>query len=208
MVARQLQAHGIEDRRVLRAMAAVPRDAFLPGPLRPMAYDDGAVPIGAGQTMSQPWVVAYMAQALELTGDERVLDVGTGSGYAAAVLAHLAAEVVTVERLPELAERARATLAALGYDAVRVEVGDGSLGVPDAAPFDAISVAASAPAPPASLVEQLADGGRMVVPVAGEGGERLTVVRRRGGDVTSEVLTPVRFVPLIGREGFAAAPGR
>jgi protein-L-isoaspartate(D-aspartate) O-methyltransferase len=163
---------------------------------------DGALPIGYGATISQPTMVARMCEELRLTGDERVLDVGTGSGYQAAVLAELAAEVVGIERVPELAEQARTALVAAGYPGVEVHVGDGTLGLPERAPFDAIVVAAAAPRPPAALVAQLALGGRLVVPVGSRRDQRLEVVIRTeaGPEVVRSV--PCRFVPLVGAEGF------
>lgn len=203
MVERQLRRRGIDDPRVLAAMGAIPREAFVPPPLRRRAYADAALPIAAGQSISQPWIVAAICQALRLRGGERVLEVGTGSGYSAAVLARLAAEVVSVERHPALSEEAGATLAALGVDKVELLVGDGSLGVPARAPFDAIAVHATAPAPPPALLDQLAEGGRLVLPVAAERVDVLTVVhRRRGGRLETEAIGPCRFVPLIGAEGF------
>lgn len=208
MVARQLQARGISDARVLRTMADVPRERFLPAAQRERAYEDEAVPIGGGQTMSQPWIVAFMAQALELDGDENVLEVGAGSGYASAVLGRLSSRVVTVERRPELATRARAILAELGYGNVTVRQGDGSVGVPELAPFDAISVTAAAPAAPPTLVEQLAEGGRLVIPIGEDGHDLLTRVSRRGGRTTSEPLVDCRFVPLVGREGYTSSGER
>jgi protein-L-isoaspartate(D-aspartate) O-methyltransferase len=193
MVEQQLRQRGIVDERVLAAMAEIPRERFLPESRRSRAYDDAAVDIGHGQTMSQPWVVAATAALLELTGEERVLDVGTGSGYAAAVLSHLAAEVVSVEVVPELAERARTTLEELGY-AVEVRVGDGSRGAPDRAPFGGILVSAAAEGhPPRPLLDQLDASAALVCPVRRDGDERL--VRYRGG--TEESLASVRFVPLV-----------
>src|SRR5205823_3966900 len=166
MVERQLRRREISDERVLRAMTEVPRERFLPPELRSDAYRDGALPIGEGQTMSQPWIVACMTALLELDGDERVLEVGTGSGYGAAVLSRCCREVVTIERHASLAERARTTLAELGYTNVEVRVGDGSAGAPDRAPFDGISVTASVTAePPGALVEQLAPSAALVCPV-------------------------------------------
>ena len=164
MVEHQLRRRGITDERVLAAMARVPRELFVPASLRPYAYDDGALPIGEGQTISQPFVVATICSLLALRGDERALDVGTGSGYQAAVLAELADDVITVERIPSLAEAARARLAEAGYERVEVVVGDGSLGVPAQAPFHAIAVAAAAPSIPPALYDQLVEGGRLVVP--------------------------------------------
>lgn len=207
MVERQLRARGVEDERVLEAMATVPRERFVPEADRPRAYDDGALRIGEGQTISQPWIVASMAALLELEGEERVLEVGTGSGYAAAVLSRLCREVVTIERHPALADRARAVIAALGYDNVEVRHGDGTRGAADRAPFDAISVTATAEErPPEALMRQLHAGGALVCPVASaDGGERL--MRFRAG--AEEAIVPVRFVPLVPgaeRQGGEAAP--
>jgi protein-L-isoaspartate(D-aspartate) O-methyltransferase len=202
MVERQLRRRGVEDERVLAAMEAVPREAFVPANLRHRAYADSALPIGAGQTISQPWIVAAICQALELRGEEVVLEVGTGSGYSAAVLARLAAEVVSVERHELLAATAREALAALGIDNVEVRVGDGSRGVPERAPFEGIAVHAAAPAPPPALLSQLGDGGRLVVPIVAGEAEMLTVLRRRDDGFGSEAIGPCRFVPLIGEEGF------
>jgi protein-L-isoaspartate(D-aspartate) O-methyltransferase len=203
MVRRQLAGRGVEDRRVLAAMERVPRELFVPERLRGAAYDDAALPIGSGQTISQPFMVARICEALALRGGERVLDVGTGSGYQAAVLAELAGEVHTIERLPELAERARAALAAAGYDSVRVHVGDGTLGLPEHAPFAAIAVAAAAPGMPESLYEQLEARGRLVVPVGGREGQELQVIVRSPEGPAVVRSVPCRFVPLVGREGFA-----
>lgn len=198
-----LRRRGISDERVLKAIARVPRELFVPEELRRNAYDDRALPIGHGQTISQPFMVATICAALELDGDERVLDVGTGSGYQAAVLAELADEVVTVERVPELAEQARKTLARAGYERVDVRQGDGTLGVPDRAPYDAIAVAAAAPAVPEALYEQLAEGGRIVLPVGSLFDQWLeVVVRGPDGPIVARSV-PCRFVPLIGSEGFA-----
>jgi protein-L-isoaspartate(D-aspartate) O-methyltransferase len=197
MVERQLRRRGITDERVLEAMERVPREAFVPEPLVDRAYDDAALPIGDDQTISQPYIVAAMCELLALHGDERVLDVGTGSGYAAAVLDELAASVVSVERIERLAERARHALAATGHGDVVVRVADGSLGAPDRAPFDAIAVAAATPVIPPALYEQLADGGRMVLPLGGAGGQRLVrVVRTPTGPVETASLG-CRFVPLV-----------
>jgi protein-L-isoaspartate(D-aspartate) O-methyltransferase len=202
MVARQLRARDISDERVLEAMERVPRELFVPDQERDHAYADAALPIGHGQTISQPYMVARIAEALALRPGERVLDVGTGSGYQAAVLAELGAEVVTIERIPELAERARASLAAAGYPQVDVRVGDGTLGVPELAPFDAIAVAAAAPAFPETLYEQLRPRGRLVVPVGGEHMQRLEVIVRSPEGPAVVHSVPCRFVPLVGREGF------
>jgi protein-L-isoaspartate(D-aspartate) O-methyltransferase len=202
MVARQLRARDISDERVLEAMERVPRELFVPDQERDHAYADAALPIGHGQTISQPYMVARIAEALALRPGERVLDVGTGSGYQAAVLAELGTEVVTIERIPELAERARASLAAAGFPQVDVRVGDGTLGVPELAPFDAIAVAAAAPELPRTLYEQLAPRGRLVVPVGGRGGQRLEVIVRSPEGPAVLRSVPCRFVPLVGEEGF------
>jgi protein-L-isoaspartate(D-aspartate) O-methyltransferase len=191
------------DERVLNAMDRVPRELFVPESDRRRAYEDAALPIGGGQTISQPYMVARICEALALRGSERVLDVGTGSGYQAAVLAELAEDVHTIERLPELAEQARANLANAGYDRVHVHVGDGTLGLPEHAPFGGIAVAAAAPEFPQTLYEQLEPRGRLVVPVGTARGQRLEVIVRspEGPAVTHSV--PCRFVPLLGSEGFA-----
>jgi protein-L-isoaspartate(D-aspartate) O-methyltransferase len=204
MVERQLRGRGIEDGRVLAAMEAVPREAFLPAGLRERAYADSALPIGEEQTISQPWIVAAICQALELGGSELVLEVGTGSGYSAAVLARLAAHVVSIERHEPLGRSAAAALESAGVRNVELIVGDGSLGVPERAPFDAIAVHAAAPAAPPSLIGQLADGGRLVVPVSGDDADVLTALRRAGDRIEARGLGPCRFVPLIGKEGFGA----
>jgi protein-L-isoaspartate(D-aspartate) O-methyltransferase len=203
MVERQLRRRGVDDERVLAAMARVPRELFLPDDVRDRAYDDAAVPIGGGQTMSQPYIVAKMSELLSLDGDERVLDVGTGSGYHAAVLAELADDVVTIERVPALAERAREALAAAGYDDVEVRVGDGTLGVPDRAPYDGIAVAAAAPVLPGSLYDQLRLGGRIVVPVGGRANQRLELIVKSPEGPAVVRSVPCRFVPLVGEEGFS-----
>jgi protein-L-isoaspartate(D-aspartate) O-methyltransferase len=202
MVDQQLRGRDIVDERVLEAMAKVPRELFVPEELRERAFDDAALPIGAGQTISQPYMVARIAEELGLDGDERVLDVGTGSGYQAAVLAELADEVHTIERLPELAEQARANLATAGYDNVVVHVGDGSRGLPQHAPFEAIAVAAAAPSFPQALYDQLRAGGRLVVPVGGRRGQRLEVIVRSPEGPAVIRSVPCRFVPLVGEEGF------
>jgi protein-L-isoaspartate(D-aspartate) O-methyltransferase len=195
MVERQLRRRGIEDERVLRAMGEVPREAFLPEEVRDDAYRDGAVPIGEGQTMSQPWIVACMTMLAEPSGGDVVLEVGTGSGYGAAVLSRCCRAVVTIERHEPLAQRAAAALAALGYGNVEVRAGDGWAGAPDRAPFDAVVVAAAAERePPPALRAQLRDGRALVCPVRGEDGEHL--MRFRGD--RAETVVPVRFVPLVG----------
>ena len=206
MVEKQLRARGIADERVLAAMERVPREQFVPETLRDRAYDDAALPIGEGQTISQPYMVARICEMLALRGGERVLDVGTGSGYQAAVLVELAREVHTIERLATLAESARDALAAAGYQRVHVHLGDGTLGLPEHAPFAGIAVAAAAPEIPRSLYEQLEPGGRLVVPVGGlEGQELLLVVRSLEGPAVLRSV-PCRFVPLVGEQGFTA-PG-
>lgn len=203
MVERQLAAREIDDHRVLRAMAAVPRELFVPVQDRARAYADGALAIGHGQTISQPWVVAAICQSLELDGSERVLEIGTGSGYSAAVLSHLAREVVSVERIPELIEPARRALAEAGVTNVELVEGDGSRGHEPGAPYDAIAVHAAAPDVPHSLLAQLADGGRLVAPIATDSSDLLTVFVRDGdGGFRKRVIGPCRFVPLIGAEGF------
>jgi protein-L-isoaspartate(D-aspartate) O-methyltransferase len=199
MVERQLERRGITDRRVLEAMGRVPRHEFVPGASVDQAYSDQPLPIGHGVTISQPYIVALMTQALELRGDERVLEVGTGSGYAAAVLAELAASVVSVETIGPLAELARSRLATYG-DRVLVVEGDGSNGYPDAAPYDAISVTAAAPEIPRPLLDQLAPGGRLIMPV-GRGTEDLVLVTRTDDGFERRTITRVRFVPLTGEPG-------
>jgi protein-L-isoaspartate(D-aspartate) O-methyltransferase len=202
MVDAQLRGRDVVDERVLAAMERVPRELFVPEKLRRRAYEDAALPIGDGQTISQPYMVARISEGLALTGPERVLDVGTGSGYQAAVLAELAGEVDTIERIPELAERARASLQAAGYGRVRVHVGDGSRGLPERAPFDAIAVAAAAPELPRTLYEQLEPRGRLVVPVGRRGIQRLEVIVRSPEGPAVLRSVPCRFVPLLGEEGF------
>jgi protein-L-isoaspartate(D-aspartate) O-methyltransferase len=202
MVERQLRERGIDDERVLAAMGEVPREEFVGERRREQAYADSALPIGAEQTISQPWIVAAILQALALRGAERVLEVGTGSGYSTCLLGRLAAHVISVERHASLARAAAEHLRACGAHNVELLVGDGSRGVPDRAPFDAIAVHAAAPVPPPALLEQLADGGRLVVPVAGGRDEMLTLMRRRGEEFESTAIAPCRFVPLIGAEGF------
>jgi protein-L-isoaspartate(D-aspartate) O-methyltransferase len=209
MVERQLRRRGIGDERVLAAMGSVPRERFVPG-LEHRAYYDGALPIGHGQTISQPWIVAAIAQALALAGGERALDVGSGSGYSVAVLAELAVEVIGVERVEALAARSRTTLAELGVTGVEIIAADGSEGLPDRAPFDAIAVHATAPGAPEALLSQLNVGGRLVIPIATEGADMLTVFRRTaeaiepgtGRGLEAASLGATRFVPLIGRAGF------
>ncbi len=202
MVRKQLAQRGIRDQAVLHAMETVPRHRFLPAAVQSQAYEDRALPLTEGQTISQPFIVALMAEALALTGSERVLEIGTGSGYAAAVLSLLAAEVYTVERSPTLAKLARERLAELGYHNVHVVVGDGTIGLPEHAPYNAISVTAAAPWVPMQLREQLADGGHMVIPVGGHAEQILLRVTREGSMTRSSQLGGVRFVPLVGRHAW------
>jgi protein-L-isoaspartate(D-aspartate) O-methyltransferase len=203
MVAAQIEARGVRAAAVLQALDTVRRERFVPPEERERAYDDSPLAIGAGQTISQPYVVAMMAAAAELTGSERVLEVGTGSGYGAAVLAELAREVYTIERHAELAEAARRRLVDEGYARVHVRAGDGTLGWPEAAPFDAIVVTAGGPSAPPSLLAQLAPGGRLVMPIGESPGvQRLVRLRRTERGIEREDLGAVRFVPLIGAEGW------
>ena len=196
-----IRARGVRDERVLEAMGRVPREAFVPQSLRWEAYEDAPLPIGEGQTISQPYMVAFMVEALDLRGAERVLEVGAGSGYAAAVLGDLAREVWSVERHPSLAERAAETLAALGAGNVHVVEGDGTLGWPEHAPYDAIVVAAGGERIPEALTEQLAEGGRLVIPVGpAPDFQQLVRLTRRGAGLERETLADVRFVPLVGAE--------
>ena len=202
MVEQQLRARGIRDLRLLAAMGKVPREAFIAGEYLQDAYADHPVPIGAGQTVSQPYIVAAMVEALDVHQSDRVLEVGTGTGYEAAVLAELAAEVWAIERHAELADQAREILARLGYAQVHVVHGDGSVGLPEQTPFDKILVAAAAPQIPESLVEQLADGGRLVVPVGSRSEQQVHIVRKQGGEVVVTTNDLCRFVPLVGAEGW------
>ncbi len=203
MVAAQLQARGIDDPRVLGAFREIPRSHFCP-PQTPMSevYGDFPLALGRGQTISQPYMVALMTSLLELRGEERVLEIGTGSGYQAAILGCLAARVDSVERIPELAETAQAALRGLCLDNVHVRVGDGTLGWPRNAPYEAVLITAAAPEPPASLLGQLADGGRMVLPVGSRASQRLLRLRRRRGRIEREWHDLCVFVPLIGEQGW------
>ncbi len=201
MVADQIAARGVDAPVVLDAMRRVPREVFVPPSLSARAYDDGVLPIGEGQTLSQPYVVALMTQAVLSGPGRRVLEVGTGSGYQSAVLCEAGAELWTVERLPALSQAAKRTLEGLGCDGVRYRVGDGSLGWSDGAPFDGILVAAAAPSAPPALLEQLAGMGRLVIPVGSLHEQRLLSVSKAGEET---VLERVRFVPLIGEQGFKA----
>lgn len=202
MVDQQLRARGIADERVLDAFAAVPRERFLPPDCVHEAYGDYPVPIGSGQTISQPYVVALMVEALRPRAQDRVLDVGAGSGYQVAILARLAAHVYAVERIEALARRAEAALAVAGITNVTVRVGDGSLGWPEEAPFDGIICGAAAPDVPPSWIEQLADGGRIVAPVGGETFQTVAVVEKHGRETTRREICDVRFVKLIGQQGW------
>jgi len=198
MVNRQIRARGIHDERVLRAMQKVRRHCFVPPDYRHAAYADEPLPIGHQQTISQPYIVAYMTQALSLKGDEKVLEIGTGSGYQAAVLAELAHEVYSIEIVGPLAAEAVRTLNAEGYDSIHVRHGDGYLGWPEAAPFDAIIVTAAPPRIPEKLIGQLVPGGRMIVPV-GDYYQELVLVEKEDGQIRQSTLLPVRFVPMTGK---------
>ncbi|MGA9567350.1 MAG: protein-L-isoaspartate(D-aspartate) O-methyltransferase [Candidatus Korobacteraceae bacterium] len=202
MVEVQLRQHGIRDERVLMAMGKVPREKFVAPEFARDAYADGPIPIGSGQTVSQPFMVAAMLEALEVRPTDRVLEVGAGTGYEAAVLGELAAEVWTVERHGDLAEKAQHILAELGYRNVHVISGDGSRGLPKHAPFDRILVAAAAPQAPPSLIVQLADAGRLVVPVGTRAEQQLQIVRKIGSEVTTSSHLLCSFVPLVGAEGW------
>jgi protein-L-isoaspartate(D-aspartate) O-methyltransferase len=203
MLARQLGERGIDNPRVLEALARIPRHRFVPPDVVAEAYEDHALPIGGGQTISQPYIVARMTELLALRPRDRVLEIGTGSGYQTALLLQLAAAVFSVERYPELAQRAQTILRQLGYGPVAVRVGDGTMGWPEMAPFDAILVTACAPSIPEPLVHQLAPGGRLVVPVGNHDEQYLMrLVRPVSGPVWEERLDPVRFVPLVGRYGW------
>lgn len=204
MVDYQIAKRGIADERVLAAMLKTPRHLFVPEHLHHLAYQDGPLPIGSGQTISQPYIVALMTALLNLKGDERVLEVGVGSGYQTAILAELACEVIGLERIPELADTARERLESLGYSNVAVHVGDGSEGYSEAAPYDAILVAAAAPRAPEPLIMQLAEGGRLVLPIGSSFEQLLERIERRGEALHHERLIPVRFVPLVGRYGFSS----
>jgi protein-L-isoaspartate(D-aspartate) O-methyltransferase len=207
MVETQIRGRGVLDPRVLAAMAKVPRHRFIPRHLWEQAYSDYPLPIGEEQTISQPYIVALMTEALELAGPEKVLELGTGSGYQAAVLGELAAQVFTIERLPSLARAAEQILASLGYSNVHVIVADGTLGWPGQAPFDAILVTAGSPQVPPPLVDQLAMGGRLVIPVGDRYSQTLTRVRRTPDGLKHEYLGGCRFVKLIGRHGWQAETG-
>jgi protein-L-isoaspartate(D-aspartate) O-methyltransferase len=202
MVETQIKARGIKDERVLKAMLKVPRHLFVPSSLRDQAYGDFPLPIGEGQTISQPYIVALMTEALELKGKERVLEIGTGSGYQTAILAELATWVYTIEKYSTLQEKAKAILFELGYKNISFKIGDGTLGWLEAAPFDAIIVTAAAPQIPLPLIEQLAEGGRIVIPVGDEFSQVLVKGIKKGGTLHTKSLEPVRFVKLVGEYGF------
>jgi protein-L-isoaspartate(D-aspartate) O-methyltransferase len=202
MVRQQIERRGLRDRRVLETMRAVPRHRFLTEENRSYAYDDTPLPIGCRQTISQPYIVAYMTEALELQGEETVLEIGTGSGYQTAVLACLSRFVYSVERIAELAARARENLSALGIDNAEVVVADGTGGLPEHAPYQAILVTAGTPVVPGPLLNQLADGGRLLAPVGGRSVQDLILWQRTGSEFTQRRLIPVVFVPLIGKHGW------
>lgn len=202
----ELQAKGIRDLAVLRAISQVPRHLFVPESVRHRAYEDSALPISAGQTISQPWVQARSLELARLTGRERVLEIGTGSGYQTALLALLAEQVFSVERIPALAQSARAALERAGIRHVNIMVGDGSLGWRPYAPYDAIIVAAASPDVPAPLVDQLTPDGRLILPIGDRESQTLTLVTRRGDQVRVEPVSDVRFVPLLGQFGFMPDP--
>jgi protein-L-isoaspartate(D-aspartate) O-methyltransferase len=202
MVERQILGRGLKNPRLLAAFESVPRHLFVPEDYRYAAYDDGPIPIGHSQTISQPYIVALMTALLGLKGDERVLEIGTGSGYQAAILGMMTAEVHTVEYLPELATQADKLLKELGFDNIHVHIGDGSLGWPEAAPYAGIVVAAAAPNAPKALLEQLEDGGRLALPVGGRSMQNLEVWTRKGDEFESKIETSVAFVPLRGEQGW------
>lgn len=202
MVQAQLRRRGIRDERVLRAMLEVPRHEFVPAPYLPEAYDDRPITIGDGQTISQPYIVAAMTEAAEIEPGDKVLEIGTGSGYQAAILARLGAEVITLERIPRLAESARERLARLGYSSVRVVAEDGSEGYPPGAPYAAIIVTAAAPAVPHVLTGQLDEGGRLVIPVGSLRLQTLQVICKHGNRISVRDLDPCQFVPLVGKQAW------
>ena len=207
MLRQHLKARGIIDPRLIDAMARIPRERFIDESLRAEAYADQALAIDCGQTISQPYIVALMTQALALRGSERVLEIGTGSGYQTAILAELAGEVVSIERHEALSRQAAARLAELGYDRVKLAVADGTLGWPADAPYDRIVVAAAAAAPPPHLIEQLAPGGILVIPLGGREHQMLQAIHKVGDEVEMEPLSACRFVPLVGKEGWPEGHG-
>jgi protein-L-isoaspartate(D-aspartate) O-methyltransferase len=198
MVTEQLKPRGINDERVLNAMNKVPRDEFVPPDVRATSYADQPLPIGQGQTISQPYVVAFMTEQLRLSGTDRVLEIGTGSGYQAAILAELAAEVYSIEIIEPLAKTAEATLQRLGYKNVHVKIGDGYKGWPEHAPFDAITVTCAPDHVPQPLIDQLKEGGRMIIPVGGFGDQELYLLEKKNGELQRRAVLPVRFVPMTG----------
>jgi protein-L-isoaspartate(D-aspartate) O-methyltransferase len=208
MIEKQLRRRGITDSAVLAAMEAVPRHEFVPGELRPRAYEDAPLPIGAGQTISQPYIVAAMTAALRLRPGDRVLEIGTGCGYQAAVFSRLTKEVFTIECRTELATAASERLTRLGYKNVHVHCGDGTLGLPEFAPFDAILVAAAAPVVPQPLLTQLADLGRMILPIGDAEHQELRLIEKQGSEFLTTALEGCRFVPLVGYYGWHDPPGR
>ena len=208
MIEKQLRRRGIKDEAVLAAMLAVPRHEFVPLELRPRAYEDAPLPIGSEQTISQPYIVAAMTAALHLQPHHHVLEIGTGCGYQAAVLSRLTKEVFTIERRPELAAAASEKLSQLGYSNVHVHCGDGSFGLPEFAPFDAILVAAAAPTVPKPLLAQLSDGGRMIVPVGDAENQELQLIEKRAQAFSTRMLEGCRFVPLVGFHGWQKPPQR
>jgi protein-L-isoaspartate(D-aspartate) O-methyltransferase len=208
MIEKQLRRRGITDNAVLGAMLVVPRHEFVPEELRSRAYEDAPLPIGGGQTISQPYIVAAMTSALRLQPADRVLEIGTGCGYQAAVLSHLAKEVFTIELRPELASAASEKLARLGYPNVHVHCGDGTFGLPEFAPFDAILVAAAAPEVPEPLLAQLAEAGRLIIPVGDADNQELRLVEKHAGVFSAKMLEGCRFVPLVGHHGWQKPPMR
>jgi protein-L-isoaspartate(D-aspartate) O-methyltransferase len=208
MLEKQLRRRGVHDSKVLAAMAAVRREEFVPKEFRQRAYEDAPLPIGEGQTISQPYIVAAMTVELHLTGNERVLEIGTGCGYQSAILSRLAKIVFGIESRSELAASAAVRLERLGYDNVHVHCGDGTLGLPDFAPFDAILVAAAAPAVPEPLRSQLAEGGRLILPVGDADNQELLCLERHGNSYETRALEACRFVPLIGYHGWKEPPAR
>jgi protein-L-isoaspartate(D-aspartate) O-methyltransferase len=208
MVEKQLRRRGIGDAAVLAAMLVVPRHEFVPREVRSRAYEDLPLPIGSGQTISQPYIVAAMTLALRLQPADRSLEIGTGLGYQAAILSHLAKEVFTIERQPELASTASEKLASLGYNNVHVHCGDGTLGLPEFAPFNAILVAAAAPAVPQPLLAQLAEGGRMIIPIGDADNQELQLIEKHAGKFSTRTMEGCRFVPLVGHHAWQKPPQR
>jgi len=202
MVERQIARRGIKDARLLEVFRSVPRHLFVPKKNRDHAYSDGPLPIGNSQTISQPYIVAYMTDLLNLQGDETILEVGTGSGYQAAILGKIAAEVHTIERHEKLAHSAQKLLERLGYGNIHVHHGDGTLGLPEFAPYAGVMVTAAAPFVPRPLLEQLQDGGKLIMPVGERFGQVLELWQRQGEEFTKQKLTPVAFVPLLGKHGW------